>query len=105
MIAWDVWQVPLGLLALGALFLSAAWLLLVEYRRAFVSDPFSVMSIEVLANIVKLGGPGYLAMLALITGLPMFLGGALILVALVGFWVYEQASVLLRAISQTLGFS
>ena len=45
---------------------------LVEYRKAFFTDRLSFMSIEVIANIVRHGGPGYLAMLALVTGLPMF---------------------------------
>lgn len=61
---------PVAFLGLGGLFVGAAWLLLIEYRRAFMADPASIMSLEVLTNILKLGGPGYLAMMALIAGVP-----------------------------------
>lgn len=97
------WHIPLGLIGLGGLFLALAWVVLVEYRKAFFADPLSIMSIEVLANIVKLGGPGYLAMLLLVAGLPMLLGGVLFLLAGASIWAYENAAVVLRAISTTLG--
>ena len=97
------WHIPLGLLALGSLFLAVAWLAVAEYWRAFREDPQAVMSLEVLANILKLGGPGYLAMLASVAGLPMLLGGAALLLFLAGFWVIESASGLFRAIGLTLG--
>lgn len=99
------WHIPLGLIALGALFLGLAWALIAEYRRAFFTDPQSVMSIEVLLNILKLGGPGYLAMLAVVAGLPMLLGGLLFLLVGVGFWAFESSSVLLRAIATSLGLA
>jgi hypothetical protein len=93
----------LGLMVLGATFLSLAALLLAEYRRAFFSDPKSVMSVEVLLNILKLGGPGYLAMVAVVAGVPMLLAGALFFLLFAGFWVFENVGNLLRAISQTFG--
>jgi hypothetical protein len=98
------WHIPLGLMALGAFFVWIAWIALVEYRRAFFADPLSIMSIEVLANILRLGGPGYLAILALVTGVPMLLGGAFFLLLLAGFWISESGGALLRAISTTLGW-
>jgi hypothetical protein len=97
------WHIPIGLMGLGAIFVGLAAALLVEYRRAFFADPRSVMSIEVLLNILKLGGPGYLAMLALVAGLPMLLGGALFFLLFAGFWVYQGAGELFRAVGLTLG--
>ena len=93
----------LGLMVLGGSFLVLASLLLAEYRRAFFNDPKSVMSIEVLLNILKLGGPGYLAMIAVVAGIPMFLAGTLFFLLFAGFWVVDTAGNVLRAISQTLG--
>jgi hypothetical protein len=69
----------LGFIGLGILFLALAWLLLVEYRKAFFADPASIMSFEVLALILRQGGPGYLAALALIVG-AFFLSAGLVLV-------------------------
>lgn len=97
------WLFPLGLMALGALFLAVAWIAVAEYWRAFRSDPQTVMSLEVLANILKLGGPGYLAMVAIVTGVPMLLGGTVLLLFLIGFWITESGSTLFRAIGLTLG--
>jgi hypothetical protein len=97
------WHVPIGLMALGVIFIGLAAALLVEYRRAFFSDPRSVMSIEVLLNILKLGGPGYLAMVALVAGVPMLFAGTLFCTLFVGFWAYEGAASLLRAIGLSLG--
>lgn len=68
--------VPLGLLAAGAVLLGAAFLLLGEYRRAFFANPHSLMSMEVLFNVLRLGGPGYLAVVAFIAGFLLFLYGA-----------------------------
>jgi hypothetical protein len=98
------WHIPIGLMGLGALFVGLAGALLVEYRRAFFADPRSVMSIEVLLNILKLGGPGYLAMMALVAGVPMLLAGTLFFLLFVGFWVYQGAGDLWRAIGLTLGW-
>jgi hypothetical protein len=93
----------LGLMTLGGAFLFLAVLLLAEYRRAFFNDPRSVMSLEVLLNILKLGGPGYVAMIAVVAGVPMFLAGTVFFVLFAGFWVFDNATNVLRAISQTLG--
>ncbi|HEY1289262.1 MAG TPA: hypothetical protein VGF58_13115 [Burkholderiales bacterium] len=99
------WDIPIGLTLMGALFLAVAWIAVAEYWRAFRADPQAVMSLEVLANILKLGGPGYLAMLALVVGLPMFLGGASALLFFVGFSIFESGRELFRAIGLTLGLS
>ena len=44
----------------------AGLMLLGEYRKAFLQNPGAVMTLEVLAQVVKLGGPGYLAIMCLI---------------------------------------
>ncbi len=97
------WDVPIGLMALGAFFVGLAGALLVEYRRAFFTDPRSVMSIEVLLNVLRLGGPGYLAMLALVAGLPMLLAGVLFTIFFIGFWLYEATAHIWRAVGLSLG--
>jgi hypothetical protein len=90
---------PFGFLALGALFCGLAWLLLVEYRKAFIADPLSVMSMEVLAQILRAGGPGYLAVVVLIAGGLLVLAGVTLL--LVVGWIMVQP--LLKAVLPTLG--
>jgi hypothetical protein len=100
MIGWDALQVPLGLLVAGLLLLSMAWWLLVEYRKAFFTDPVSVMSIEVLASILRMGGPGYLAILTLISGWLMAVGGVFALLFIGGIWAHY----VFKAILLTLGF-
>jgi hypothetical protein len=97
------WQIPLGLMALGTLFLAVAWIAVAEYWKAFRADPQAVMSLEVLANILKLGGLGYLAMLAIVIGVPMLLGGLVLLVFLASVWIFENGGNLVRAISLTFG--
>lgn len=97
------WHIPIGLMALGALFVGMAGALLAEYRRAFFADPRSVMSIEVLLNILRLGGPGYFAMVALVAGLPMLVAGAFFTLVFLCFWVYEATAHLWRAIGSSLG--
>jgi len=104
MASLSVLQIPLGLIALGTLFLAVAWVAITEYWRAFRADPQAVMSLEVLANILKLGGPGYLAMLAIVAGLAMLLGGTVALLFLAGFWVVDLGGTLINAIGASLGF-
>ena len=52
------------MIILGAILLWLAWLLLLEYRKVFMSDPVALMSFEVLAAILKQGGSGYVAAVA-----------------------------------------
>ncbi len=79
------WLMPFAFLGLGVLFVGLAFLLLTEYRKAFFADPASVMSAEVLANILRLGGPGYLAAVALAAGALFLLAGFALLLMLV--WI------------------
>jgi hypothetical protein len=83
------WDIPLGLLGLGALFLGFAWLLLAEYRRLFLTDPLSVMSFEVLAKIISGGGPGYIAAVLLVAGALMFGVGVLAILGAAGAYATE----------------
>ena len=56
----------LGVIAFGIAVGYVGLLLLGEYRRAFFQNPRAVMTLEVLAQVAKLGGPGYLAIMCLI---------------------------------------
>jgi hypothetical protein len=89
---------PLGLLALGAVLLGVAWLLLLEYRRAFFADPRSLMSTEMFFNILRQGGPGYLAVVALIAGFLLFLYGAFFTLLFVWIWARPLIETVLRTL-------
>ena len=80
---FESWLIPAFFLGFGALFLLLAWMLLVEYREAFIANPRAVMSFEVLAQILEMGAPGYIAAFGLTVGLAFFGIGALILVLFV----------------------
>ena len=95
---------PLGLIGLGALFILAAFGLLSEYRRSSMAHPHSVMSIEVLFAILRLGGPGYLAMLALTIGAVLFLLGTIVLLLVASTIVLNTGGGIFTAIGQTLGW-
>jgi len=90
--------VPLGILAIGTVLLGSALLLLGEYRKAFFADPQSLISTEVLFNILRLGGPGYLAVIAFIAGFLLFLYGTFFI--LVFIWI--SARPLIDAILKTV---
>jgi len=85
------------LLLFGGALLVLAWLLLAEYRRVFLANPRSVMSFEVLAEIVGGGGPGYLAVASLCVGGVLFGIGALLLLYLIGEYVFLVARALFPA--------
>ena len=80
---------PLGLIALGGIFLSLAWLLLVEYRRVFLSNPRELMSLEVLGQILELGTPGYVAAFALLMAAIFIAIGGFVLLMIMGGIVDE----------------
>jgi hypothetical protein len=77
-----VWLAPAGMMALGATFAWLALLLLAEYRKAFMADPMSVMSLEVLLAILRCGAPGYIGVIALFGGALLFGSGVLLLIRL-----------------------
>lgn len=83
---------------LGTLLICLALLLLTEYRRAFFADPISVMSLEVLAAILRTGGPGYVAGIALIVGGLFVLSGILVLLVVGSFPLSDLLSHVWRGI-------
>jgi hypothetical protein len=70
----------LGAIAIGVVIGYAGWSLLGEYRKAFFVNARAVMTLEVLLQLAKLGGPGYLAMLCLIGSVGLVAAGASILI-------------------------
>ena len=58
----------LGVVAIGCLLGLAALALLGEYRSAFFQNPRAVMTLEVWLQVLRLGGPGYVAVLCLLCG-------------------------------------
>src|SRR4030095_11973148 len=93
------WLTPFVLMAGGVLFVWLSLMLLEEYRRAFMTDPMSVMSLEVILMILRCGAPGALAMMGLLAGASFFGGGALILLGLLTYAIPN----LWQAIRLTLG--
>ena len=94
-----LWVTPFALMAGGVLFVWLSLLLLEEYRKAFMTDPMSVMSLEVMLTILRCGAPGSLAVLGLLCGGVFFGGGVLILVGL----LVSGIPYLWQAIRLTLG--
>ena len=94
-----IWLTPFVLMAGGALFAWLSLLLLEEYRKVFMSDPMSLMSLEVLLTIIRCGAPGSIAVLGLLAGALFFGGGVLILMHL----LFSAIPYLWQAIRLTLG--
>ena len=94
-----LWLTPFVLMAGGVLFVWLSLLLLEECRKAFMTDPMSVMSLEVILTIVRCGAPGALAMMGLLVGALFFGGGVLILVGL----LFSAVPYIWQAIRLTLG--
>ena len=55
--------------------------LLAEYRIAFVANPRAVITLEVMLQVAKCGGPGYLAIVCLMGAAAFIFGGIGIFVA------------------------
>jgi hypothetical protein len=64
----STWEVLITVLLAGALLIGLSLLLLTEYRKAFFADPPSVMSFDVLAEILGTYGSGYTAVFAFFIG-------------------------------------
>ena len=71
----------LGVIAVGLLLAGAAAVLLRQYRGAFLQDPRAIMTLEVVLQVLRLGGPGYLAMLCMLGGVWLLVAGIYMLVA------------------------
>ena len=95
----ESWLIPVFFMGFGALFLLLAWMLLAEYREAFMANPRAVMSFEVFAQILNKGGPGYIAAFGLTVGLAFFGIGAFILVLFVVVPLLELVRQLFHIIS------
>jgi hypothetical protein len=93
------WWTGFVVMAGGALFIWLSLVLLGEYRRAFMTSPMSVMSLDVLLSIVRCGTPGVIALLGLLVG-AVFLGGGFLL--MVGLFYYAGLD-LWQAVRLTLG--
>ena len=65
----------LGLIGWGIVIGCVGLLLLREYRRLFFEDPRAAMSLEVLLQVMRASGPGYLAMMLLFASVFFLLGG------------------------------
>jgi hypothetical protein len=70
----------LGVTAVGLVIGYAGLRLLGAYRRAFFENPRAVMTLEVMFQIAKLGGPGYLAIACLIGSILIVAGGIFIII-------------------------
>ena len=93
------WWTGLVVMAGGALFIWLSLSLLGEYRRAFMANPMSVMSLDVLLSIVRCGTPGTLALLGLTVGALFLAGGFLLLAGL----LFHGIADLWQAVRLTLG--
>ena len=94
-----IWLTPFVLMAGGALFAWLSLLLLEEYRKVFMSDPMSLMSLEVLLAIARCGAPGAVGALGLVGGALLFGSGVLLLVHL----LFRSLLNLWQAITLSLG--
>jgi len=70
----------LGVTVVGLVIGYAGLRLLREYRRAFFENPRAVMTLEVMFQIAKLGGPGYLAIACLIGSVMIVAGGIFMII-------------------------
>jgi len=79
---WHLVDGPLAALALAVVLAVFAFALLREYRQMFMQNPKSVMSAEILFQVVTgAGGPGYLAAF-LLAGAALSVACALIMLVL-----------------------
>lgn len=89
--AWSIVEGPLVSFVLGIVLMIAGISLLAEYRRLFMADPRSVMSVEVLMAIVnRCGAPGYLAAFLIASAILSF-GAAFVTLAFNAFSYFTGA--------------
>jgi hypothetical protein len=92
---WSAFVVMAG----GAAFIWSSLLLVGEYRKAFMANPMSVMSLDVLLSILRCGTPGAIAVLGLLAGALFLAGGFLLFAGL----LLSALGDLWQAIRLTLG--
>jgi hypothetical protein len=78
----DTWLAPFVMAGIGAACVWLALILLAEYRKAFMANPVSVISFDVLIAILRCGPPGYVAVIALFGG-ALLAGSGLIMLVVV----------------------
>jgi len=93
------WWTGFVVMSGGALFIWLSLVLLGEYRKAFITNPLSAMSLDVLLSIVRCGTPSALAVLTLLAGAFFLAGGFLLLAKLLLFALLD----LWQAARLTLG--
>ena len=93
------WWTGFVVMAGGALFIWLSLVLLGEYRRAFMANPLSVMSLDVLLSIIRCGTPAAMGLLTLLVG-AFFLAGGFLLLATLLFSAFLD---LWQAARSTLG--
>lgn len=70
----------LGAAVIGIVIGYAGLRLLGEYRTAFFENPRAMMTLEVLLQVAKLGGPGYLTIMCFIVAVMLFSGGIFVMI-------------------------
>jgi hypothetical protein len=93
------WLIGFIVMAGGAVFIWLSLVLLGEYRKAFMMNPLSVMSLDVLLAIARCGTPAAMAVLTLLAGACFLAGGFLLLAGLSFYAVLD----LWQAVRLTLG--
>jgi hypothetical protein len=92
------------MVGMGAACVGLALILLAEYRKAFMANPMSVMSCDVLVAILRCGAPGYVAVIALLGGALLAGSGLIMLVVvLTSESSYRPLQHLWQALKLTLG--
>jgi hypothetical protein len=93
------WVTGIVVMAGGALFIWLSLALLGEYRKAFMTDPLSIMSLDVLLSIARCGTPAAMAIITLLAGACFLAGGFMLLFALSFYALVD----LWQALRLTLG--
>lgn len=93
------WWTGFVVMAGGAVFVWLSLSLLREYQRAFMTDPMSVMSLDMLLSILRCGTPAVMALMCLMVG-ALFMAGGFVLIV---YPLFSSLAVLWQALRFTLG--
>jgi hypothetical protein len=95
----DLWLTSVWMIVIGT---ACIWLCLTffaEYRKAFMADPVSVMTLEVLLAVLRCGPAGYAAIIVMYGGILLAAAGLTMLL----FAFASDADYVWQALKQTLG--